>query len=277
MARLKTLITPSVIKWAREKSHYSFEDAAKKIRVSPEKLKEWESGKSLPSMTQARKMSIAYRRPLATFYLPHPPRDFPLLKDFRTMEGQSPKYSPPLVFLMRQIQERQAWLREYLKDQRQEELCFIGSGSLQSSPKTLSKKIIKTLWGGEKEYSQIVSENETTKALLNSWLVRCEKNGIFISRTSSLNSRNVISVKEATGFVISDKYAPFVFINSGDSKTAQLFTLLHELTHLWLNVSGVPDHFPVRRRGKKSSIEILCNQTATEILMPEEKIIPMPA
>ena len=276
MARLKALITPSVIKWAREKSHYSLETAAKKIGVAPEKLKEWENGKSLPTMTQARKMSQTYRRPLAAFYLPHPPKDFPLLKDFRTVEGQPPLYSPALVFFMRQIQERQAWLREYLKDQEQEELNFIGSGSFRSSPKTLSKNIIKTLWSGQDEYSQAVSENETAQPLLNTWLDRCEEKGIFISRTSNLNSHNTIPVTEARGFVISDKYAPFIFINSGDSKAAQLFTLLHELAHLWLDVSGVPDHFPVSHKAKKSSIELLCNQTAAEILMPEEKIKVFP-
>ncbi len=276
MAKMKALVTPSVIKWARESAHYSLEAAAKKIGVKPERLKEWEGGKSLPSMAQARKMSIIYRRPLAAFYLPQPPKDFPLLQDFRTVGGKPVQYSPPLVFLMRQIQERQAWLREYLKEQGQEELRFIGSGSLQSSPKALSKKIIKTLWGGEKEYSQAVSKNKTAKALLNSWFVQCEEKGIFISRAGNLNPHNALPVREARGFVISDKYAPFVFVNSGDSKAAQLFTLLHELAHLWLDVSGVPDHFPAGRRARKPSIEFLCNQTTAEILMPEEKIKDFP-
>lgn len=276
MRRQPALITPSVIKWAREKAHYSLDVSAKKIGVAPEKLKEWENGKNLPTMTQARKMSQVYRRPLAVFYLPHPPKDFPLLKDFRTIEGRLPQYSPPLVFLMRQIQERQVWLREYLKEQGHEQLKFIGSDSLQSSSKTLSKNIIKTLWGSEKEYSQIILKNESIHSLLNNWFVRCEEKGVFISRTSNLNSHNVIQVKEARGFVISDKYAPFIFVNSGDSKSAQLFTLLHELAHLWLDVSGVPDHFSVSWKSRSSSVEFLCNQTAAEILMPEEKIKSYP-
>ena len=152
MRRQPALITSSVIKWAREKSYYTLEIAAKKIGVNSEKLKEWEIGKSLPTMTQAQKMSQVYRRPLAAFYLPHPPKDFPLLKDFRTVEGKPPQYSPPLVFFMRQIQERQIWLKEHLKDQGHEQLKFIGSGSLQSSPKELSESIIKTIWGSEKKY-----------------------------------------------------------------------------------------------------------------------------
>ena len=82
MAKLKALITPSVIKWARERSRYSLKAAAKQVGVSPEKLKEWESGKSLPSMAEARKMSITYRRPLAAFYLPHPPKGFRIMQNF---------------------------------------------------------------------------------------------------------------------------------------------------------------------------------------------------
>ena len=269
MKRLSALITADVIRWAREKSHYNLETAAKKIGASAEKLQEWESGKNLPSMTQARKMSQVYRRPLAVFYLPHPPKDFPLLKDFRTVEGKAPKYSPALVFLMRQIQERQIWLKDHLREQGQKQLNFIGSAHRQSSPKTLSKNIIKSLWGSEKNYFKKASENES---ILNSWLNQCEESGIFISRTSHLNSHNLIPVKEARGFVISDKYAPLIFINSADSKTAQLFTLLHELAHLWLDVSGVPDHFSINWNSNSSSTEFLCNQTAGEILMPEEKI-----
>ncbi len=272
MKKQPALITADVIKWAREKSHYNLEIAAKKIGVRAEKLQEWESGRSLPTMTKARKMSQVYRRPLAVFYLPHPPKDFSLLKDFRTVEGKAPKYSPALVFLMRQIQERQIWLKEYLKKQGQEPLKFIGSANRKPSPKTLSKNIIKTLWGSEKKYFKKVSENEPISSFLNSWLNQCEKSGIFISRTSHLNSHNLISVKEARGFVISDKYAPFIFINSADSKNAQLFTLLHELAHLWLDVSGVPDHFSINWNSSNSSTEFLCNQTAGEILMPEEKI-----
>ena len=82
MSRNQALITASVIKWARKRSHYSLKVAAEKIGVSPQKLKEWENGKSLPSMTQARKISITYRRPLAAFYLPHPPKGFRIMKDF---------------------------------------------------------------------------------------------------------------------------------------------------------------------------------------------------
>ena len=272
MKRQTALVTPSVIKWARKTTFYSVDQAAKKIGVNADELKKWESGLKRPSLAKARKMSGVYRRPLAVFYLPEPPKDFSLLKDFRTVAGLSPKYSTPLVFLMRQMQERQAWLSQYLKEQDYEPLSFIGSGSSQSSEHILSQSIIRTIWDSKKQYSQVLFETRDSEDLLRKWIFQCESKGIFISRTSNLNSHNVIPVEEARGFVISDKYAPFIFINSKDSESAQLFTLLHELIHLWLDVSGIPDHFSTSYRSTRSRIEFFCNQTAAEILMPEKKI-----
>ena len=276
MKRQTALITPSVIKWAREKALYSIDTAAKKIKVNPSELKKWEKDEKLPSLAQARKMSEVYRRPLASFYLSEPPKDFSLLKDFRTVAGKPPKYSTALVFLMRQIQERQAWLSQYLKEQDYEPLSFVGTGNANSSEKVMSKNIIKTIWKNEKEYLKELSNTNDSSHLLNKWILQCEQKGIFISRASNLNSRNVIPVEEVRGFVISDKYAPFIFINSKDSNTAKLFTLLHELAHLWLDISGIPEHFSNINKKKQSSVEFLCNQTAAEILMPEEKFKTLP-
>ena len=276
MKRQTALVTPSVIKWAREKALYSVETAAKKIRANASDLKKWEKGTGHPSLAKARKMSEVYRRPLASFYLPEPPKDFSLLKDFRTVAGRSPQYSTALVFLMRQIQERQAWLSQYLKEQDFEPLPFVGTGSVEFSEKIMSKNIIKTIWKSEKEYLTELSNTRDSTQLLNKWILQCEEKGIFISRTSNLNSHNVIPVKEARGFVIADKYAPFIFINSKDSSNAQLFTLLHELVHLWLDVSGIPEHFSNIHKKRKSNTEFFCNQTAAEILMPEEKIKTLP-
>ncbi|MDE0118670.1 MAG: XRE family transcriptional regulator [Bdellovibrionales bacterium] len=280
MAKQEAFITPSVIKWARKKAHYSIDVAAKKVGVKTEKLEEWENGKGLPTVTQARKMSQVYRRPLAAFYLSEPPKDFPLLKDFRTVEGKTPKYSTPLVFLMRQMQERQIWLSQYLKERGYEKLQFVGSGSMRSPSKIVSRNIIKTIWTNESQYFEVLSNSRSTSGFLNSWLSQCERKGIFISRTSNINSHNLIPVKEARGFVISDEYAPFIFINSKDSASAQLFTLLHELVHLWLDISGVPEHFSISYTDKEfnsnSKKEFFCNQIAAEILMPEETIRNLP-
>ncbi len=77
----RAFITPEVFKWARETAEISEETAAAKVKVSVDRFRDWEAGKSYPTIRQAKILAKAYRRPLALFFLPEIP-DFPVLKDY---------------------------------------------------------------------------------------------------------------------------------------------------------------------------------------------------
>ena len=57
-----------------------------------------------------------------------------------------------------------------------------------------------------------------------------------------------------------------VFVNSADAPTARLFTLMHELAHIWIGSSGVSDGNTAPGREE----ERFCNAVAGEFLAPEE-------
>ena len=260
----KAYITPEVILWARVSANISLDDAAKKVGVKVEKLAEWEKGQAFPTVRQAIKLANIYRRPFAAFFLPEPPKDFALLQDFRRISNNL-RYSTALIFMLREIQEKQQWMSDFLKDNGEPPLPFIGQFTIKDSTRKIAREIVKYLG----------IENAQSNNLKH-WIQKSESKGIFVSKAGSYHNHLPILVEEARGFVISDKYAPFMFINSRDLDAAQLFTIVHELVHLWIGESAVLDASLIEFRTKNieyNEVEVFCNRVAAEILMPEAEIL----
>ncbi len=260
MSSLEALITPSVIRWARESAGLTVQEAAKKLKRPVEDIEAWESGDKRPSITQARKASELYRRPLAAFYLPEPPKDFEILRDYRSLPlDERREYSPKLLVIIRTAIEHQQWTREFLIAEGTEPLSFVGSANIHSLPNEVAINILQTLdVTPDEQYSC-----RTRDDALRLWMRKAERKGIFIFREGQ------VDLRECRGFVISDEYAPFVYLNSEDARAAQLFTLVHELTHIWLDQSGISNlsanglyNFP-----EASTVEAFCNKVASEALL----------
>lgn len=264
----KAFITPKVLRWARESARMSLETAAAKVPTTPEKLNDWEEGTQQPTVRQAETLAKAYRRPFALFFLPEIPRDFQPLQDFRT------KNASPLgtasVFIIREMQQKQAWLHDVYEESGEKPLSFVGSFNLSSSPQQVAKSILSQLEINPSSYSM--------DSPIREWISKAEQRGIFISRTSFIHTRMKIDSEELQGFTIADSYAPFVFINSGDWDAPQLFTLVHELAHIWIAQSGISNATDSLLRGKDKfhPVELFCNEVAANALMPAELMRALP-
>jgi Zn-dependent peptidase ImmA (M78 family)/transcriptional regulator with XRE-family HTH domain len=261
----KAFITPNVLKWARESARMSEATAAAKIFVSVEKLKEWEGGNSQPTIKQAQTLAKAYKRPFALFFLPDIPRDFQPLQDFR--KKGSKELTTSSIFIIREIQQKQAWISEVYAENDEIKLPFVGRFTIHDDPKIIAKDILKTL--------NINPASYKTETPIKEWIDAAESNGIFISRTSFIHSRLKLDAEELQGFAIADTYAPFVFINSEDWNAPQLFTLVHELAHIWIAETGISNEIEpgIRINSKTHPVELFCNDVAANALMPYEIII----
>jgi len=260
----KAHITPKVFKWARESARMTEEIAAAKISVSSDRLIDWEVGNSKPTIRQAQTLAKAYRRPFALFFLPDIPQDFQPLQDYR--KKGSKELGTASIFIIREIQQKQAWISEVNEQNEEEKIPFVGRFSLQDNPVTVSKDILSTL-----DINPLQYEYENP---IKEWIDKAESNGIFISRTSFIHSRLKLDSNEIQGFAISDLYAPFVFINSSDWNAPQLFTLVHELAHIWIAETGISNQIQpiVRSQEKYHPIEIFCNEVAANALIPIDYI-----
>jgi len=260
----KAYITSKVFKWARESAKMTEEIAASKVAVSIDKFKDWETGEDYPTIKQAQTLAKAYRRPFALFFLPDVPTDFQPLQDFR--KTGSKEFSTSSIFIIREIQQKRAWISEVNEDNNENRVPFIGRFSIKDNPVIVAKDILATL--------NINPLNYKSNNPIIEWIDKAESNGIFISRTSFIHSRLKLDSKEIQGFAIADDFAPFIFINSDDWNAPQLFTLVHELSHLWIAETGISNDVEpsIKNVGDYNPIELFCNEVAANALMPKEFI-----
>ena len=258
----KAFITPNVLKWARESARMTEEIAAAKASVPLDKLKEWEAGTSQPTIRQAQTLAKAYKRPFALFFLPEIPRDFQPLQDFRKSGSKSLTTSS--IFIIREIQQKQAWISDVYSENNEDKLPFVGRFTINDNPQKVAQDILTTLKINPAFYK---SENP-----IKEWIDSAETKGIFISRTSFIHSRLKLDSEELQGFAIADPHAPFVFVNSDDWNAPQLFTLVHELAHIWIAETGISNEIEpeLKNKEKFNPVELFCNEVAANALMPTE-------
>jgi len=261
----KAFITSEILKWARESARISVEDAAKKVSVPPEKYLNWENGNDYPTIRQAQTLAKSFRRPFSLFFLPQIPKDFHPLQDYRRDDSQ--KLDTASLFIIRDIQEKQHWISELFEEIGEDKLPFVGKYSINDNPEIVAKDILNTLK---------ISPNNYQKTPINEWIDKAEAAGIFISRASYLHSRLVLDRDLIQGFAIADKFAPFIFVNTKNWNAPQLFTLVHELAHIWIAKSGISNEididFSENPKSKFHPVELFCNQVAANALMPRELI-----
>lgn len=261
-------IKPKVLEWARETAGLSLGDAARKIGLSgpsaAERLREIESGDREPSRAQLLKMANVYRRSLLTFYLSKPPAKGARGHDFRTLPQRQTANEPLVDALLRDIRTRQALVRSVVEDEPDAHpLPFIGSKSISDSVTGVAKSIQETL-SFDLDVFRAQHRAEQAFAYLRS---KAEGIGVFVMLMGNLGSHHTdLEVAAFRGFAMADSLAPFIVINDHDARRAWSFTLLHELTHLWLGATGISGLYGDGR------MERFCNEVAASLLIRGEEL-----
>lgn len=259
----QALINPTQLRWARERLGLTIEEAAKVANVKPHKLYSWESAEARPTFRQAQNLAHSFHAPFGYFFLAAPPEEVLPLPDLRTVAGIP--VSQPSVDLMETIRialQRQEWFLEHLRDQGREALPFVGRFPIVADANAIAEDIRVVL-------AVVLEQGQRTwEAYFRELVEAAERVGILVMRSGVVgnNTHRKLDVSEFRGFAICDPLAPVVFINSADAPAARLFTLIHELAHIWIGASGISNVVP----GNSRREEVLCNAVAGEFLVPRE-------
>jgi Zn-dependent peptidase ImmA (M78 family)/DNA-binding XRE family transcriptional regulator len=259
-------ITPKVLRWARERASATPNKLAKKLNVKAEAISSWESGDAKPSLRQAEQLARKLHVPFAYLFLPNPPEEKVPLPDFRTIKNAAfKKPTPEFIDLLHDILAKHTWYREFAESEGRTDLPFVGSKTLGDPPADTADAIASTLdvTNGFRQSCR------NWEQFLSKLIRQAEAKDVLVMRTASVagNPHRKVSVNEFRGFAISDKIAPLVCINSADFKAAQIFTLAHEMAHIWLGQTGISNENLVDEN--PGTIEQTCDAIATEFLAPK--------
>jgi Zn-dependent peptidase ImmA (M78 family)/transcriptional regulator with XRE-family HTH domain len=263
MARVA--VSADVLRWARERSGVSIAQLATKLP----RVAEWESGEVQPTLRQLETFASATLTPLGQLFLLEPPEDRLPIPSYRTLGDRGVvRPSPNLLDTVYIMLRRQDWMREYLTDLGLPSLPFVGRGITMSSPVDVAGDMRKVLGLGR----AWAADYPTWTAALRGLMDRAEEAGILVMTNGVVgnNTHRKLDPEEFRGFVLTDRQAPLVFLNGVDFKAAQMFTLAHELAHLWYEQSAAFDLRTLQPANVRS--EVVCNQVAAEFLLPEEEL-----
>ena len=254
-------IDPKLLHWALERCGKHPAMFAKRMPG----LEQWMAGELSPTLKQLEAFARATYTPVGFFFLPEPPEEQIPIPDFRTME--SPRYARPSADLLDTIyicQQRQEWYRDFERSIKSTPLPFVGSASTTDDVIKAAAEIRGTLRFDLEERTRM----RTWADALREFIALADAQGVLVmvSGIVGSNTHRKLDPQEFRGFALTDDLAPLVFINGADTKSAQMFTLAHELGHIWLGESAVSDAQAVLTQDH--AVEEWCNQVAAEILVP---------
>lgn len=250
-----------VLRWAAERARLPDADLERSFR----KWALWLSGDAQPTLKQLEDFARLTRTPIGYFFLPEPPVLQLPVPDFRTLRDEElAEPSAALLDTLYLCQQRQDWYRDYSRVHGLAPLHFVSSATLEDQPEQAAGAMRQILGLSVAERRALPTWTDALRQLIS----RAEDAGILVMISSIVgsNSRRKLDVAEFRGFALVDDRAPLIFINGSDSKAAQMFTLAHELSHIWLGESGIsnPEVGSIPRQG----VEGWCNRAAAELLMP---------
>ena len=258
---MRVEIRPELLRWARERAGLGAGSLAHRFP----QLEAWERGEQRPTFKQIEDFAKATHTPVGYLFLQKPPVERIPIPDFRTAGNEHiERPSPDLLETIYVCQQRQEWFHNFMRSTGEDPLPFVGSAQLTSDVESTAADLRSALGFDLEERRQLPTWTEAIRRFIE----QADALGVLVmvSGVVGSNNRRKLDPEEFRGFALTDDLAPLVFINGADTKAAQMFTLAHELAHIWLGRSALSDTGPVSSPSHR--VEVWCNRVAAELLVP---------
>lgn len=258
---LRVHVEPNLLRWAVDRAGWADDVVNQKFP----KFDAWTNGSEQPTLKQLQGFARATHAPLGYLFSDQPPTEAVPIPDFRTLGNAGVRRpTPDLLDTIYICQSRQEWYRAYATVHGYLPLDFVGSVSAADPIEPVADRM-----------RRLINFNLADRAAFANWEValrqlidRIESTGVLvmISGIVGANTHRKLDPAEFRGFALSDPMAPLIFVNGSDTKAAQIFTLVHELAHIWLGESALSDAQMAAAVGNDH--ELWCNRVAAEVLLP---------
>ena len=265
----EALITPDILTWARKRSGLDLGQLANRLNVKPEAIDAWEGAERKPTFRQAQRLAQTLHIPFGYLFLSEPPVQELPIPDLRTFAASQPSEpSSEFIDLLYDTMNKQLWFREYRESEGIEELPFVDRFTVSDPAEMVAEDIRDTV-----NIDDARGRADNWESFLRELTRSVEQLGVMVMRSGVVgnNPHRPLDVEEFRGFAVTDEVAPLIFINGRDFKGAQIFTLAHEIAHIWVGEAGVsnPD-YRVRSIEQDNHVERFCNRVAAETLVPAQ-------
>ena len=255
---------PVVMQWALERSGIAIDSLQKKWP----KITSWLDGTAEPTLKQIQDFAKKTHVNLNLLFADEVPDMSLQIADFRTVGNVSPCPSPELYDTVNDMLYRQDWMSSYFAEEEYDPISLVGmfrevSGSPDNTAEMAA--MIRDYLGleedwafGARDYSEALRQFKSA--------VEAKRISVVINGVVGDNTSRPLNVDEFRGFVLSDRFAPIVFVNGRDAKSAQIFTLAHELAHLGFADTGLSSPNAEIEAGTERGRR--CDAIAAELLIP---------
>jgi Zn-dependent peptidase ImmA (M78 family) len=265
--RTEVTINPTILTWAITRAGFDMEQFLDNHPI----IQKWIEEVKKPTVKQLEAFATKVHIPFGYLFMNEPLNESIPFPFFRTGKTNTDSVSLNVFDTIQILQRRQDWITDYLIDNEQEPLAFVGKFNENATVNSIVEDVRNRL-DLQANWACDFANFEDTLSFITH---KIEEIGVFINFNGVVenNTHRPILVDECRGFVLVNQHAPFMFINAADAKAAQLFTIIHELAHVWLGESAGFDNRNLLPAN--DPIEKLCDAVAAEFLVPASSLIDL--